>query len=220
MSASASKPEACDDHALMEPMLEYLVEYLVLTEPPIFTGSVLSLRNPMPAPSPPLPLQESASILLAESDEAFARTLAAGLRSAGYCVDVARSGREVLPLVELYRPDLLIIDLDLDMKKAPGRGLVLQDLDVFTCMRQLKRMPGPQGPLVLALTADGHPGDRVLALYAGCDRLLFKPLLPERLVIEVQELLRRRAASLTGTARISPLDHARDLGRGRDQGAT
>lgn len=216
MSASASKPEACDEHAPLEHMLENLAEYLALTEPPMFPESVLALRNPRSAPSSQLQLPESASILLAESDEAFARALASRLRSAGHCVDVARSGKDVLPLVELYRPDLLIIDLGLDMNQAPDRGLVLQDVDVFTCMRQLKRMPEPQGPLVIALTADGHPGDRVLALYAGCDRLLFKPLLPERLVTEVKELLRRRAASLPDTARLTPPGRERD----RDQGAT
>ncbi|MFO0577730.1 MAG: hypothetical protein U1A78_27300 [Polyangia bacterium] len=198
----------------------YLVEYLVLTEPPMFPGSVLALRHPLPASSSPLQLQEGASILLAESDEAFARALATSLRGAGHCVDVARSGREVLPLIELYRPDLLIMDLDMDMGLGTDRNqdadLAMQDLNVFTCVRQLKRMPGRQGPRVLALTAHGHPSDRVLALHAGCDRLLFKPLPPERLVLEVQDLLGRSATSLPGEPRLPLLDHD----HGRDHGAT
>jgi CheY-like chemotaxis protein len=145
----------------------------------MFPGSVLSLRTPAPDRSPPLQLHDRGGILLAESDEESARVFVVGLRSAGHAVDLARSGREVLPLAELYRPALLILDLD------------MPDLDVFTCTRQIKRTPGLQGTLVLALIAHNQPGDQVLAQHAGCDRLLLKPLRPEQLVAEVEEALNR-----------------------------
>jgi DNA-binding response OmpR family regulator len=116
-------------------------------------------------------------LLVAEDDPALARGLADNFRDEGYDVRIAAHGHEVLPAVDAFRPDLVVLDIML-----PGRS----GLDILRDLRA-----GGAGVPVLMLTAKGEVVDRVVGLELRADDYLAKPFALRELVARVRALLRR-----------------------------
>jgi two-component system, OmpR family, response regulator len=116
-------------------------------------------------------------ILLVEDDLETANYVANGLREAGYAVQHAGDGRDVLFAADDFHFDLLIIDR------------MLPHLDGLSIV-QLLRKKGIQVP-VLMLSALGTVDDRVDGLKAGGDDYLVKPFAMAELLARVAALLRR-----------------------------
>lgn len=115
-------------------------------------------------------------ILLVDDEVAIQRAMAPMLRSRGYGVTVAGSGREALQAAERERPDLIILDLG------------LPDMDGTEVCRQLReRSETP----ILILSARGAEQDKVAALDQGADDYVTKPFGPEELMARVRAALRR-----------------------------
>ena len=115
-------------------------------------------------------------ILLVDDEVAIQRAMAPMLRSRGYGVTVAGSGREALQVAERERPDLIILDLG------------LPDMDGTEVCRQLReRSETP----ILILSARGAEQDKVAALDQGADDYVTKPFGPEELMARVRAALRR-----------------------------
>jgi two-component system KDP operon response regulator KdpE len=127
-----------------------------------------------------------AQILLVDDEIAIQRAMAPLLRSRGYGVSVARTGREALDTFERERPDLVILDLG------------LPDMDgSAVCRRVRERSDTP----ILVLSARGAEKDKVVALDCGADDYVTKPFGPEELMARVRAALRRssgREATLHG----------------------
>lgn len=101
------------------------------------------------------------------------------LRSAGFAVAEAKTGRAALEQVERLAPDLVILDVN------------LPDISGLEVCRIIK--DGPSGALVLHTSATMvELRDRVSGLNNGADGYLVEPLEPAELLSTVRALLRLR----------------------------
>jgi two-component system KDP operon response regulator KdpE len=117
-----------------------------------------------------------AQILLVDDELSIQRAMAPLLRSRGYSVALASTGREALDLFSRERPDLVILDLGLpDM----------HGIEVCRQVRELADTP------ILILSARGAEKDKVAALDQGADDYMTKPFGPEELMARVRATLRR-----------------------------
>jgi two-component system KDP operon response regulator KdpE len=117
-----------------------------------------------------------AQILLVDDELSIQRAMAPLLRSRGYGVTLAGTGREALDLFARERPDLLILDLGL-----PD----INGIEVCRKVRELADTP------ILILSARGEEKDKVAALDQGADDYMTKPFGPEELMARVRATLRR-----------------------------
>lgn len=115
-------------------------------------------------------------ILLVEDDRQLSELVTEFLTSEGYHVKQEFRGDTVAKRVELFTPDLIILDVML-----PGK-------DGFAVCRDLR--PDFKGP-VLMLTAKNTDFDQVLGLEIGADDYVIKPVEPRVLLARITALLRR-----------------------------
>jgi DNA-binding response OmpR family regulator len=121
-------------------------------------------------------------ILIVEDERAVARGLEYGLRSEGFEVLWAETGREALDLAQSRNPHLILLDIR------------LPDISGFDVCRQL-RAAGRRMP-ILMLTARDEEVDRVLGLELGADDYVVKPFSMRELISRIRALLRRAYGEL------------------------
>jgi PAS domain S-box-containing protein len=132
---------------------------------------IVSDRGDGPGPSAASPLPARASrrrcILIADDDADAADSLAELLRLEGHEVHIAYDGVEALATFARVDPDAALLDIGM-----PN----LSGLDVVRAIRQ---RPGGQRATLIAVTGWAQERDRRLALDAGFDHHLTKPMQPE-----------------------------------------
>ena len=120
------------------------------------------------------PARRSAGRVLVVEDHPESRNLARILLEAeGYQTRCAADGKELFASLEGFRPDLILMDLQL-----PGE-------DGLELARRLKSVPATRDIPVVALTARAMRGDEEKALEAGCDGYIAKPYDPRDLLRRV-----------------------------------
>ena len=129
-------------------------------------------------------------ILVAEDDPDIASLLAHYLQKAGFEADVVATGRDVLPRIKKYPPDVLILDLML-----PG----MDGLEVCRAMRADENTAGI--PIII-VTAKGEESDRIVGLELGADDYVTKPFSPGEVVARVRALMRRTSRTGPGDSRL------------------
>ena len=117
-----------------------------------------------------------ARVLVVDDEPSILATMAPLLRSRGYEVSTAMSGKAALESVERLDPDLVVLDLG------------LPDLDGVEVCRLLR--DGRSTPIIV-LSARGAESDKVAALDAGADDYVTKPFGAEELLARVRVALRR-----------------------------
>jgi DNA-binding NarL/FixJ family response regulator len=130
---------------------------------------------------PPLKRTHSRRAVLVVDHDTEHRTLVAGLlRRAGYPAVEAASGQEALEEVQLERPRLVVLDLD------------LPDASGYEIYRELRDTFGDSLPIVV-LSARGadDPDHEVAALLLGADDYVAKPFVPDVLLARVRRLAGR-----------------------------
>lgn len=118
-------------------------------------------------------------ILVVEDNEANQLLVAAVLERDGYRVRIAASAPEARAELEICRPDLILMDVQL-----PG-------LDGLSFTRELKSGSDTAAIPVVALTAHAMSGDRATALESGCDGYISKPIDTHTLAAEVGKYIER-----------------------------
>ena len=118
-------------------------------------------------------------LLIVEDDRDIADLLRLYLEKAGYAVDLARSGSDVLELVRRQPPDLVVLDLML-----PG-------MDGLTICRALRAGDTTASIPIIILSARAAESDRIQGLEFGADDYVTKPFSPKELVARVAALERR-----------------------------
>ena len=103
-------------------------------------------------------------ILVVDDSEAGLLLVSSVLQLAGFLVDTAGSSQEVLRQLKARVPDLILMDVQL-----PGQ-------DGLALTRQLKADPATARIPIVALTAHAMATDRDLALAAGCNGYISKPI--------------------------------------------
>jgi PAS domain S-box-containing protein len=140
-------------------------------------GSEFTIRLPVRVDEPPgprmlpqeadVPVAAPARRVLAVDDNVDAvESLALMLRLQGQEVRVAYEAETAVALAEEFRPQVVLLDLAM-----PG-------LDGYEVARRLRRLPGLEGTLLVALTGWGQEDDRRHSREAGFDLHLVKPVEP------------------------------------------
>jgi two-component system, cell cycle response regulator DivK len=103
-------------------------------------------------------------ILVVEDNELNLELVTDLLEVHGFAVRQARTAEEAFRLARELLPDLILMDVSL-----PG-------LDGLAATRAFRADPATQHLAIIALTAHAMRGDDELALQAGCDGYLAKPI--------------------------------------------
>lgn len=119
----------------------------------------------------------SQKVLVVDDEQSIVTLLKYNLETAGYIVEVAYDGEEALQKVELFQPDLIVLDVMLPKKDG---------IEVCKTIRSDKNLVP-----ILMLTAKDDEFDRVLGLELGADDYMTKPFSPREVVARVKAILRR-----------------------------
>jgi DNA-binding response OmpR family regulator len=115
-------------------------------------------------------------LLVVDDDDDIRTLVATLLERTGATVRQAPNGREALREFHAWRPDLVVLDVN------------MPELDGWAVLERIRDMSDVP---VLMLTARGEELERVRGLQAGADDYLVKPFGKQELVARVQALLRR-----------------------------
>lgn len=121
-----------------------------------------------------------ARIIIADDDEIIGELAREALMDGGHGVGVVTNGADALRAVRARRPDLLILDCN------------MPELSGVLVLRELRNSPALSDLPVMMLTGRRSTQDKDLAMFAGADAYVKKPIDPDELVFRVEELLATR----------------------------
>ncbi len=121
-------------------------------------------------------------ILLAEDDKSCQKLVVCILKKAGYEVDVADNGNQVIEKVRTNSYDLILMDMQMPGMDGPTTTKTLRQMG-------LKDIP------ILALTANAFTEDRKRCLEAGMNDFITKPVSPAKLTEQIDKYLACSATS-------------------------
>lgn len=145
-------------------------------------------------------MSATARILVVEDDPHIRRLVRAALQRAGHAVSEAASAREGLSLLDIEKPDAVLLDLG------------LPDRDGIELI-QIIRARSAAGVIVISARED--TAEKVAALDLGADDYLTKPFDTEELLARIRTLLRHRQSGEAGQTRVVLGDVEIDLARRR-----
>jgi len=119
-------------------------------------------------------------IIIADDDALVVSIVRAALEARGHIVGELRDGKPVKRVVELKRPDVVILDCTM----AEVSGIV--------ALKEIRASNAYATP-VLMLTGRRSPADEEIAWIAGADDYLRKPFDPEELVVRVEALMEKNS---------------------------
>src|SRR5262245_57868406 len=133
-------------------------------------------------------------ILLVDDDPAVRRIVSEILRLEGYEIREAAEGAESLKAVPEFRPDLVLLDVEL-----PG-------LDGMEICKRLKQQPATAGLSVALISGRAMDlGDKAAGFAAGADEYFTKPVDGEEFPARIAMLL--RLAETSAALRASEREH-------------
>ena len=117
------------------------------------------------------PIPESGKalrVLVVDDDRDGADALGLVVEELGNQVHVTYGGTSALDVAAVFRPDLMLIDL------------AMPDMDGCRLVTSFRQMPAFAQTKIVAITGHADQGHKTLAMKAGFDQVLFKPVaLPE-----------------------------------------
>ena len=123
------------------------------------------------------------TILVVDDEPKIVQIARDYLENAGFSALGAGSGGAALEVARSRRPDLIVLDLG------------LPDLDGLDVMRVLRK----EGTTpIIVLTARGEETDKLVGLELGADDYMTKPFSPKEMVARVRAVLRRSEATAAG----------------------
>lgn len=130
-------------------------------------------------------------LLLVEDYKPLQKSIAMGMREAGFAVDVTGDGEEGFWYANSNDYDVIILDL------------MLPKMDGLTILRKLRA--NKVSTHVLILTAKDQLDDRLEGLNSGSDDYMVKPFAFSELLARVQSLVRRKYKDKTPVVEIADL---------------
>lgn len=121
-------------------------------------------------------MAQTAKLLIVEDDAAIRRLLRVAAERGGYKVDEAATAREALSLVDIARPDAVLLDLG------------LPDRDGLELIQSIRA----KGAALIVVSARTDTAEKVAALDLGADDYLTKPFDTEELLARLRTALRHR----------------------------
>ncbi len=137
------------------------------------------------------PRPRSPLVLIVEDTTDLRDLFAAELATDGFLVIDAPNGEVALDKARRFEPHAIVLDLML-----PG-------IDGFNVARILRQEPGTCEAAIVAVTALASGHHKAMAVEAGCDSCLTKPVLGAAVVAELMRVLvqRRTTADMTRVKR-------------------
>jgi len=136
-------------------------------------------------------------ILVVDDEPQIRRVMRTALTGAGYEVDDAKTGEEALVKLREYRPDLILLDINM-----PGMG------GLAAC-RAIRVDPNVA---IVMLTVHNTEAAKVEALDAGADDFVTKPFSTPELLARIRAVLRRVPAVQSSSTRLCVGDVTIDFG--------
>ena len=121
-------------------------------------------------------LQNGMKVLIIDDDRTLSEAVARALENAGFQAVIAGTATEGWRRIEVDKPDLVILDLN------------LPDIDGIELCRDIRR--STDIPIIM-LTARADETDRVVGLEVGADDYVTKPFSLKELIARVRAVLRR-----------------------------
>jgi diguanylate cyclase (GGDEF)-like protein len=128
-------------------------------------------------------------VLVVDDEDDIATVLQINLEAEGFEVAIANDPRQALDMAQSYRPDLVLLDVNM-----PG-------MDGLQVTRVLRSDALTASASIILLTAKASVDDRLVGLASGADDYITKPFDIEEVVSRVRAAL-RRSHQLRG---VSPL---------------
>lgn len=119
-------------------------------------------------------------ILIVDDDPETVRLVKLMLGRQGYNIITANSGQQALELIEIEKPDLIVLDI------------MMPEMDGLQVTRQIRANPRTAEIPILIFTAKTQVDDKVAGYEAGADEYISKPIHPAELVARIKALLARR----------------------------
>jgi two-component system, OmpR family, KDP operon response regulator KdpE len=127
-------------------------------------------------------------ILIADDEPQIRRIMRTELTSAGYEVEDAKTGEEALDKVRAFRPDLVLLDINM-----PGMG------GLAAC-RSIRM---DTNVAIIMLTVHNTEAAKIEALDAGADDFVTKPFSTPELLARIRAALRRVTVAQASATKIS-----------------
>lgn len=129
----------------------------------------------------------SGRILVVDDEPQIRRIMRSELTSAGYELEDARTGEEALAKVRTFRPDLVLLDINM-----PGMG------GLAAC----RAIRADTGVAIIMLTVLNTEAAKIEALDAGADDFVTKPFSMPELLARIRAALRRIPVTQASAAKI------------------
>jgi two-component system alkaline phosphatase synthesis response regulator PhoP len=140
-------------------------------------------------------------IVLADDDSDILEMMEYNLTQEGYIVVCANDGEEAVEMVELHKPNLVI--LDIMMPKKDG----VEVCGILRSNAELEKM------MIVFLTARSEDYTQIACYENGADDYIVKPIKPRVLVSRIKGILRRQQVERGGNKTIALRDIEIDLDR-------
>jgi CheY-like chemotaxis protein len=110
------------------------------------------------------------------------------LRSAGYRVDVATNGQQVVELTNENAYDLVLMDISMPVKDG---------IEATHSIRCNSRGQTPATVPIIALSAHAFDDQRDIAMGVGVDEFITKPIEKKRLIRAIEDLLTKHGQAFS-----------------------
>lgn len=135
-----------------------------------------------------------AQILVIDDDFQLLKMVRVMLERVGHEVETINNGQRGIALAAETQPDLAIIDV------------MMPDLNGYDVVKQLREDPQTRDIPVMILTARSQPIDKKMALDAGANSFMSKPVTAKELTERVDAMLDAGAGFQVHTGRLEPIE--------------
>lgn len=108
-------------------------------------------------------------VLIVDDDRDGADSMGLLVEELGHNAHVTYGGRQALDVAAAFRPDLMLVDL------------AMPDLNGCSLVKRFRQSAAFSLTRIVAVTGHADEGHKTLALKAGCDAVLFKPITPRHI---------------------------------------
>ena len=136
-------------------------------------------------------------ILVVDDEPQIRRIMRTTLTGAGYEVDDAKSGEEALIKLREFRPELVLLDINM-----PG----------MSGLAACRAIRSDSTAAIIMLTVHNKEATKVEALDAGADDFVSKPFSTPELLARIRAALRRTPAGQSGPSRVQAGELTIDFG--------
>ena len=125
-------------------------------------------------------MNQSNKILLIDDDKDVLEFLSYNLIKVGYQVNICLSSNEAIEQINLFKPDLIILDI------------VMNGIDGIELCEMIRSKNIFNHILIVFFTVRTEDYSKIAALEAGADDYIVKPIKPRFLISKIKSLMRRK----------------------------